>query len=172
MTANQTWRARAPKFGPDDVRLMLAHPTGATNGTRIINLDAEVAQSGANLFRLELTPEQFADLVASRATVVHSTTPIATPLEVTGEADAAHLKAVLTHLLVALDMSAHDGLPLPVDAAVSIARQHGVELETPAPGARDLVWQLRDAVARERAAGDGSYTAQICDLVEQLHGVS
>ena len=79
MTEENTWRDRAPKYGPDDVRLMLAHPTGTTSGKRWITLDAELAVTGDHLFMLELSPEQFADLVASRATVAGSRVPVAVP---------------------------------------------------------------------------------------------
>lgn len=79
MTEQATLRDRAPKFGPDDVRLMLAYSAATTGGNRRVALDAELAATGDRLFMLEMNPDQFADLIASRATVAGSRIPVAVP---------------------------------------------------------------------------------------------
>lgn len=233
--ADPSWRAHAPKYGPDDVRLMMAHPTGSSpqnaDNPRVITLDAEVAATGDNLFRLEMSPVQFAELVASRATVVHSVSPVAGSREAFQAdpwstwfrpGDRVYPRSGGQVLTVAevqpiegsqgrqqfrpegaqgsfrwlhsdeyrLDTSKPSG-PMctrcvghtfwdgkawqhldPRTAAHDVG-EHAVSF-VPREDSRNaaLVAALRAAVAWERAAGDGSYASEICDLVDKLAAVS
>lgn len=60
-------------FHERDIRLMLAFPTSTSGtGNRRVDLEAERASDGAPLFRVFLSAEEFAHLMASREVVVRS----------------------------------------------------------------------------------------------------
>lgn len=62
-----------PKYHPDHVRLMLSYAAPTVGlGHRMVVLEAEFADSGDPIFRLTLSPGQFADLMASRTVAVRS----------------------------------------------------------------------------------------------------
>lgn len=64
-------------YGPNDVRLMMSHPAMSNpGGRRWIDLDVERAVDGEPVLRLSMTPDQFAAVIASKATVVRSGIPV------------------------------------------------------------------------------------------------
>lgn len=67
-------------YDPDDVRVSMAHTASSTGHDRIIGLDLERASDGAPIVSLSLSPEEFAAVIATRATVVRSSIPLASPI--------------------------------------------------------------------------------------------
>jgi hypothetical protein len=63
------------QFHPDDVRLMLSYPHSTTGShPRRVDIEAERASDGVPLFRLSLSADDFANLMASRGVVARSWT--------------------------------------------------------------------------------------------------
>jgi hypothetical protein len=72
-----TWRDRAPKYDPNDIRFMLSHSASSSGHGARVHLEAEMAADGRPLFMIEMKPEQFASLMSSRSTVLPSLIPVA-----------------------------------------------------------------------------------------------
>lgn len=69
---------RMNRHGPNHIRISLTHcaPTRYNSGERYVEIEAEHADGGEAVLRVRFTPEQFAELMASKSIVVRSDTPV------------------------------------------------------------------------------------------------
>ncbi len=61
---------------PDDIRMHVSFPVNTVTGSRRVEIGAELADTGEALFLLDLSPGQFASLLAASAVTARSATPV------------------------------------------------------------------------------------------------